>query len=349
MKVEVTRVSIPSDVAAPEASDFVESCDVANASEVETWGGDEFVYPPEATLSMFRGSAHHSRFVWLAKLDGLPVGRVVVTFPLDEADTGAELAVDVVPVARGRGIGSALLAHGEEFIATGGRVDVAGFTQHRLTERSAPFVISESDRDARFLARRGYRLAQTQVMDELALPVPPLVLRELWRQAPVGDPEYRLVQWWRRTPNEFLDRYARLRSLMARDVPHDGLVVERAGWDAARVRAVEARAAERGRPALVTAALHVASGELVGYTEIAVPQGAAKVEQHDTLVIGPHRGHRLGLWMKLANLKRLAEAAPRAQTVLTWTATGNAPMRRINRALGFAPRGLLGNWHKRLD
>ncbi|HEY0246888.1 MAG TPA: GNAT family N-acetyltransferase [Gryllotalpicola sp.] len=356
MKVEITRVAIPDDVTQADAVDFVESCDVANASEIETWGSDEFIYPPESTLTMFAGSAYHSRFVWLARLDGLPVGRVVVTFPLDEEATSAELAVDVVPVARSRGIGSALLAHGESFISTGGRLDVAGFTQHRLPAdaagaASARFTLPE-DHESRFLRRHGYVLAQLQVMDELALPLPVARRDALWAEAHAhagSNADYRLVHWWRRSPDELAGRYAALRQQMAADVPHDGVVLEREHWDVARVRDTEQRAVERGQPVLVTAALHVPSGALVGYTEIVVAAGSNTVEQHDTLVAAPHRGHRLGLRMKLANLDRLTSAAPGVRTVLTWTAAGNTPMRRINEALGFTPRGLLGNWSKQLE
>jgi hypothetical protein len=59
-------------------------------------------------------------------------------------------------------------------------------------------------------------------------------------------------------------------------------------------------------------------------------------------VLGPHRGHRLGLLLKVANLLRLHEREPRIDRIITWNATSNSHMLDINRAMGFE---LLDEWN----
>ena len=112
------------------------------------------------------------------------------------------------------------------------------------------------------------------------------------------------------------------------------------------VREEEQRWIEAGEPALVAAAVHEATGEVVAYTVLLVAQASKKVEQWDTLVVPAHRGHRLGLAVKLANLDALARVAPGVERILTWNAAENGPMRSINDALGFEPWALNGNWQK---
>ena len=57
--------------------------------------------------------------------------------------------------------------------------------------------------------------------------------------------------------------------------------------------------------------------------------------QEDTSVLAPHRGHRLGLRLKLAMLEWLRTAyAPTSTFTDTWNVPGNAPMIAINEMLG---------------
>ena len=58
--------------------------------------------------------------------------------------------------------------------------------------------------------------------------------------------------------------------------------------------------------------------------------------QDDTFVLSGHRGRGLGLVLKTAVLRMLADR-PGRRRIHTWNALDNAPMRRINAALGFRP------------
>ena len=73
------------------------------------------------------------------------------------------------------------------------------------------------------------------------------------------------------------------------------------------------------------------------------------VHQGDTLVVPEHRGRRLGMLVKAANLRRLVDELPETQRVDTWNAEENRWMLGINVALGFRPSGGSGEWQLRLD
>ncbi|MFV0405376.1 MAG: hypothetical protein ACK5LN_00900 [Propioniciclava sp.] len=66
----------------------------------------------------------------------------------------------------------------------------------------------------------------------------------------------------------------------------------------------------------------------------------------DTLVRADHRGHRLGMLVKTANLAQLQRLNPFAERIHTWNAAENAPMLAINLALGFQTVAVHGGWHR---
>ncbi len=70
--------------------------------------------------------------------------------------------------------------------------------------------------------------------------------------------------------------------------------------------------------------------------------------QEITIVDPAHRGHRLGLAVKLANLDFLAERAPDVRTIRTSNAQENAPMIAVNDMLGFEIVGVGMFWQKKL-
>jgi hypothetical protein len=98
----------------------------------------------------------------------------------------------------------------------------------------------------------------------------------------------------------------------------------------------------------VAVARHRASGELAAYSVL--QHSASKpwlAQQDDTLVAKPHRGHRLGMLVKVLNLRRMMEAHPSVERILTFNAAENDHMLAINVALGFRPAGYDGEWQRR--
>jgi RimJ/RimL family protein N-acetyltransferase len=57
------------------------------------------------------------------------------------------------------------------------------------------------------------------------------------------------------------------------------------------------------------------------------------------MVTRPHRGHRLGLLVKVAMMDRLAAAEPQVEKIVTWNAAANEHMIGINEALGYEVAG----------
>jgi len=66
--------------------------------------------------------------------------------------------------------------------------------------------------------------------------------------------------------------------------------------------------------------------------------------QWDTLVLPEHRGHRLGLALKVANLRALQAEHPEVTRITTWNAEQNGPMVAVNVELGFEIVERLQEW-----
>ena len=134
---------------------------------------------------------------------------------------------------------------------------------------------------------------------------------------------------------------------MSTDAPSGALSYEPEIWDVARVRHVEDTWRRAGQSALVVAARHRATGELAAYTVLQTTADKPWLaSQDDTLVAAGHRGHRLGMLIKILNLRLLREAYPAVRRVLTYNAAENDHMLGINIALGFKPAGYDGEWQR---
>lgn len=296
-------------------------------------------------------------------LDAPPAGRIVgyasVNLPVLDNLHRAEIDVAVPPEHRGRGIGTALLEAAERLAAAEGRTSVGAYSGHRGTAPAggpdtvaAPTgvgALSRTDPVVAFALGRGYQLEQTERHSQLDLPVDAELLSRLQSEADRASGGYRLVQWVGPTPEQYLDQMAVLRNRMSVDVPSADLDVEEENWSADRIRRSDSTSVEMGRFWLTSAAQHEATGALVAYTVIGGRQDSDAVWQDDTLVHGEHRGHRLGLAVKLANLAALRRERPGAQRIHTWNAGENRWMLAINEAMGFRPASTEGAWQKKLE
>ena len=94
---------------------------------------------------------------------------------------------------------------------------------------------------------------------------------------------------------------------------------------------------------------HVPSGHLVGFTVLSVPRQLHRaVAQYATLVLKEHRGHKLGMLLKVANLQHLERVKPGHASVTTFNAEENRFMLDVNEAVGFVPIGVESAWRKDL-
>jgi GNAT superfamily N-acetyltransferase len=250
--------------------------------------------------------------------------------------------VFVDPTERRHGHGSALLAE----------------LEHCARELSRPtlviFVIEGSHEigtgpNRAFAARHGYRVAEENVRRDLAWPRPEGELDQLWSQWSPFAKDYEIISWTNATPEDLVEGRAHLSAIMPAETPHVDIDVEAEHWDAARVRLHEATTQQMGRDLLVAGARHRGSGELVGYSELTVSREQPQTAyQWDTLVVGRHRGHRLGGLLKVTTMRLLAGGGYATRKITTFNSKLNTPMIAVNEALGAQIAGGMVAWRKDL-
>lgn len=195
----------------------------------------------------------------------------------------------------------------------------------------------------------GFVAEQVEVRRDIDLPLDPAVVSGLTAVAAQHAADYELRTWRDAVPDDRVEDQAYLHRRMSTDVPMAGMDWQEEEWDAARVRREEQLVRDMGRSCFAAAAIHRPTGRSVAYTTVGIPLAAPeRVYQWDTLVLKEHRGHRLGTLVKLACLQRVAEEVPEARFISTWNAAENAPMIRVNDALGARVNGQLVNWQKKL-
>ena len=151
---------------------------------------------------------------------------------------------------------------------------------------------------------------------------------------------YTAATWYGPAPEDPVGEVAALNAAMA-DAPREP-GQEAQAWDAARVRLDERRVAATGVRAHVVAARAPGPGGLAALTQVCVDPALPEWGfQELTAVARPHRGHRLGLLLKLEMLDLLAAREPQVTQIVTMNADGNQHMIAINEQLGFR---VLSRW-----
>ncbi|WP_167051518.1 GNAT family N-acetyltransferase [Salinibacterium sp. ZJ77] len=356
----IDEVPLPRDLTQdPHAADFVAMVAVRNACEEAAYGTTDVALSPERLLPAMSDPGAPTR-VLLARVDGQVVGRALYETLADAPET-AWIDTLVHPDARRRGIGRALADRVEQLAIDGGARQLIVYTPSpradgaRLVPPTGAGWVPADNPEVRFLRARGYRLEQVERASRLELPAHP---DADWSPLPAAvaadgralSPEYGIHVWQERTPPEWLDDIAMLITRMSTDAPQGALDEPEDVWDAARLTDVEQKRIDTGGETLLTtAAEHIASGRLVAFTVMFVPYDVSQpIAQGDTLVLREHRGHHLGMHIKLANVKAAARRFPGHPSVTTWNAEENRHMLAVNEALGFEPMGYEGAWKRTL-
>jgi len=159
---------------------------------------------------------------------------------------------------------------------------------------------------------------------------------------------YSLVSWAGPVPEEYIEQAAAVYNGLA-DAPRDPEVTHEP-WDAQRVRErVNDLRPQYGMRDYTVAARHDDTGELAGLTEMSVdPADPGWGFQVFTVVSRKHRGHRLGLLLKIAMMEFLATTEPQLERIVTWNGQGNEHMISVNEAMGYTVFGPPVTWF-RLD
>jgi GNAT superfamily N-acetyltransferase len=360
-EVRIEQLFIPESVDAPDAADFLAAVEVGRKVRMQTWGSDDLAYAPlEKLLEL--DDPYERQVILVAKVDGRIVGTVDIALPLTDNLDLAEFTLDILPEYQRQGVGRQLLDAAERFARDEGRSMILIDTNHpgsslhefeseQLVPGSGQGFVPLGSREVEFARRTGYTLQHIEQFSSCALPLDTKLVAELEAEAEeANNGRYRLHHWTDRCPERWLESVAALENQAGGDaLPAGGSEEDGMVFDARILREAEDVTIAQGRRTVVTAVEHVASETLVGLTTISVlAQRQDVVFQDDTVVLQEHRGNKLGLLIKVANMERLTEQFPDARVIYTWNAPENRYLLTVNRQLGFTTAGVTGIWQKEL-
>jgi GNAT superfamily N-acetyltransferase len=282
---------------------------------------------PAVSYRRFRGWWTHGfggnpQQVWLATApSGALLGAYVLQLPERENRANGFVSPVVAPACRRQGVATTLVAHAAE------QADLAGRTLLMSDAR----VGAPGHAFAESIGARPGLLGVRRVLD--VGPGLHARLAGLRAEAEHYSAGYTLRRWAGITPDELVGPVCALNAAMA-DAPHDD-AYEPMVWDADRVIAQDKRTVAQGKRMYSVAALQDGTGAAAALTQVFLdPDAAGWGSQGLTAVTREHRGHRLGLLVKVAMLEWLAEAEPQLSHFVTFNAAVNEHMIAVNEKLG---------------
>lgn len=285
----------------------------------------------EAKLEFRRQEPTERSEAWAAYVGGTMVGGMSLWFPLLDNLTKCWGEVAVDPDHRRRGIGSALIAR----IAS--RLEQEGRTTF-VTESAYPFDRRADHPHRRFAEANGFTVAIDEIRRILPLPVDAALLDTLASEAAPHHAAYRIESFQDDLPTELLASYCEVSNRLGVDAPTGDLDFEPESMTPELWLDRLDKEKAMGRTRLTTVAIDRSEGadKVVAYTDLILPPPPnPDVWQWGTLVHADHRGHRLGMALKVSNLQTLAAFDPSRLRVLTCNAETNHSMVDINVRLGF--------------
>ncbi len=271
---------------------------------------------------------------WIKRLLGAWDGGTLQGFAasmssLDEPAT-TWIFVWVRPEQEGKGVGGALIRAAE--------TNCPPTTTRFVTSAYRPTLDDIAALEARFLNPLGYTVATTETVVELDLRsanLPPI-------PAVKG---YTVSTYVNGVPARFREQVGRIKGLVDAEAPNGEL-----GWSKTVISPAEyvnelALWVAQGSTAVESIAVH-ALGDVAAWTCLvssATDDRPAEIE--GTLVLKEHRGHGLGIAVKLASLHEVRTAGTVCR-VRTSSDDQNTWMRSINTILGFVPVESEAIFHK---
>jgi GNAT superfamily N-acetyltransferase len=310
---------------------WLESQDARPPALLESWESARLAFPrphPGFRVEPFAAFEGHQ-----------VVGSGLLNVSLEDNLGLAFGEVGVPPRRRRRGVGSALLADLERRARAAGR-------DRLLLEVFVP--PGGETRDTGFAEHHGYAVANREGMKALDLDEGEARWPALEAEAAAARGDYRIVSWRDACPEEHLESYGAALGRVMSLIPQGELDLEDSEWTTERIQAAERRRVEIGTATIESVAL-APDGTVVGLTGL-------RVRLHDpraahisvTMVLPEHRGHRLGLGVKLAAHRDLREQIPQCRLVVTSNSEVNTHMNAINDAMGYRRVETLLEYQRRL-
>jgi GNAT superfamily N-acetyltransferase len=267
---------------------------------------------------------------------GRVVGVLEYGFSSWDNDHLGYVEVTVDPEARGQGLGRQLLEAGIDLVRAAGKSLVLA------ESRNTPAALALG-------ASLGFERAQTALnrrQDLVALDWG--ALDRAYALAVSSAADYDLLRIQGPVPDELLDGVVTMTAAI-NDAPIDALEVDDEVFSPERVRAFERGQQARGRRGYRVIARHRGTGELAGHTFVSVDADhPGFAGQYDTSVVRSHRGHRLGLLLKIEMLRWLGDAEAQLRVLDTWNAATNKHMIAVNEQLGYRVIGQGIEWQRHL-
>ena len=187
-----------------------------------------------------------------------------------------------------------------------------------------------------FLEANGFGYASHDARRKQVLAdVDPEAVEALYARAVEAAHDYELVRLVPPFSDELLEQLVEVTEAI-NDAPMGDLTFEDEVFDLDRLRAVETAREGRGDKVYRIAARHRETGVIGGHTLVIInPADAQYAGQGDTAVHRDHRGHRLGLLLKIDMMHWLAEAEPQIKEITTWNHADNRYMIDVNEAIGY--------------
>lgn len=307
----------------------------------------EFATPyqiDELRVAMADPDERRLRLGWAGWVgDSVAAGAWLEASTVDNTDL-ATVLVSCHPDHRGRGYAATMLAHVEDEARARGMTRLLA----EMNWAHSAGASGAGSTDLAWARRRGFEVGLVDVQRRLVLPVADELLDRLAAEAATRHEGYRLRTFTGPIPDELAEGWVALDAALMTEAPMGEIEREQEQPDVSALRAREAMIAAQGRAKVNTAAL-APDGDVVAYSDIGVTvHESERAYQWGTLVRTDHRGHRLGLAVKVANLRLLQETHPQITTLVTYNADVNAHMIAINEQLGFRPVAYLGELQKKL-
>lgn len=263
----------------------------------------------------------------LGAIDGREmVGAGLLTRRLKENLHAAMAFAWVVPGRTREGIGRSLVRELEVMAAGDGRTTIQGeaFLPPGGSAPAGPFA-----------AAMGYSVASRESIKELTVADYLARRPDLARTVGGAADGYRFVTFDTVCPEEHVESFGRILGLLMTEIPLGELDLETSEWTTERIRAAEQRQADTGRHVLTALAI-APDGEVAGVSDVRVDDTDHENAQVGITIVDPsHRGHRLGLALKMGTHDLALSAYPSLVRVDTSNAEVNTHMNAVNEALGY--------------
>ena len=149
----------------------------------------------------------------------------------------------------------------------------------------------------------------------------------------IGD--YRVVEWGNFTPEKYRQPVCDALNVFVGMVPTGDLALDDISLTPERLVREERRSDDLDRRRFCAVAV-ATDGTLAGYSDLFVTRyQEAKSAIGITMVQPEHRGHGLGLALKLATHRSLLTPFPQCEIVRTGNADANVQMNAVNEQLGY--------------